>query len=80
MNTENVTTDNGNLPIYGVISRALVDAVKEESDYDYNQHGGSWQWAINEMSDEVNEVWREKMNKIYELACQLDDRLKEHGL
>ena len=71
---------NGNLPIYGVISRALVDAVKEESDYDYSQHDESWQWAINEMSDEVNEVWREKMNKIYELACQLDDKLKEHGL
>jgi hypothetical protein len=80
MNTEKVTTENGNLPIYGVISRALVDAVKEESDYDYDQHGESWRWAINEMSDEVNEIWREKMNKIYELACQLDDKLKEHGL
>jgi len=80
MNTEKLNSENGKLPIFGVISRALVDAVKEESNYDYRQHGESWQWAINEMSDEVNEVWREKMNKIYELACQLDDKLKEHGL
>ena len=31
MNTEKVTKENGNLSIYGVISRALVDAIKEES-------------------------------------------------
>lgn len=80
MSTDKEAKENGNLPIYGVISRALVDAIKEESDYNYDQHGSSWQWALNEMSDEVNEVWREKMNKIYKLSCQLDDKLKEHGL
>ena len=80
MNTENVNTGNGKLPLQSVISRALVNAVTEEYDYDYNQHGESWQWAINEMSDEVNEVWREKMNKIRDLACQLDEQLKQHGL
>ena len=80
MNIEKVKIENGNLPIYGVISRALVNAVNEEADYDYDQHGESWQWAINEMSDEVNAVWREKMNKIHNLACQLDEQLRLHGL
>lgn len=80
MNTDKTTKKNGNLPIFSGISRALVDAVIEEYDYDYNQHGESWLWAINEMSEEVNEVWREKMNKIYNLACQLDEQLKQHGL
>jgi len=80
MSKAKVTKENGNLPIFSIISRDLVDAVNDEYDYDYYKHGESWLEAINEMSDEVNEVWRNKMNKIYDLACQLDKQLKIHGL
>lgn len=63
-----------------VTCRALVNAVKEESTYDYDQHGDSWQWAINEMSEEVNDVWAKNMGKIYDLAILLDKQLKTKGL
>ncbi len=63
-----------------VICRALVEAIKDEYATDYSSIDESWQWAINEMSDEVNETWRNKTRLISELTAKMDEELVKHGI
>ena len=62
-----------------VMCRALLDAIEAEHNTDYGAIDGSWQWAMNEMSDEVIEAWNEKTMAIYKCADELRQYLSEHG-
>ena len=73
-------TDNDESLVICKISRALVDAIVEEYEYNYSQHDNTWNYAINEMSDEVNDIWNKNMTKIRDLSEKLDELLKLQGM
>ena len=62
-----------------VMCRALLDAIEAEDKEDYSAIDESWQWAMNEMSDEVIEAWSEKTKAINKCADELRQYLSEHG-
>lgn len=80
---ENETSNNNGTEALNkalVICRALVEAIKDEDATEYGEIDETWQWAINEMSDEVNELWRSKTRLISELSAKLDEELVKHGI
>lgn len=62
-----------------VMCRALLDAIEAYHNTDYGSIDESWQWAINEMSDEVIEAWKEKTRAINKCTDELRQYLSEHG-
>ncbi len=62
-----------------VMCRALLDAIEAERKADYCAIDETWQWAMNEMSDDVIEAWNEKTRAIHKCADELRQYLSEHG-
>ena len=78
MKVENTTSSQHDAKLL-VMCRALLDAIEAEYNTDYGAIDESWQWAMNEMSDDVIEAWNEKTRAINKCADELRQYLSEHG-
>lgn len=59
-----------------LLCRKLVQALKEARAADYNEIDGTWQYAIDEMSEETVAAWTRDTMAINSLIDEIEKKLK----
>jgi hypothetical protein len=60
-----------------LLCRKLVQALKEARAANYNEIDGTWQWGVDEMSEETVAAWMRDEKAIRSLIDEIENKLNK---